>query len=303
MLRWAASRGARCTAAVATSVRGAKTRGFEGLSEKDPFGKKIAWDKEPAFAKWSNVDVDHLKESVQDDQVQATHFGPDWARLNTVMRSAGKRMREKPKAQHDANSDQAVQHSTAQDGSEVTAMNASARWDERTLGRLPQTYEELAEAEDGEAEEAETAVPFSLQKDGPDRRAVAAELRAQTHVEEATLAGGKTPAESPPPAEDEGSADAKASPSSVTDGISPKEPLEWETRDVVEWLRRYGNIDDDMASAFEMIGVNGRLLLDLQPPSLFRVMRKWHNRGRTVNPEVTEILVQETVYNCYPYGK
>jgi hypothetical protein len=186
---------AACLVAVAASgARSAKQRGFEGYDKTDPFGEKMAWDNDIAYAKMKSVDVEALVSSFRSDDVQSTHFGPDWARLPTLARAAVSRVKTHP-------NDKAAPMQTTLDGDSVSATAPSMRYSAAMLAGMPQSYEE-------------------------------------------------------------------------------------------------------MVSAFEMVGVDGRMLLnDVMPCDMFKEMRKWHNRGRHERPNAAEMLVQETIMLCYPYGK
>jgi hypothetical protein len=278
---------AACLVAVAaSSARSAKQRGFEGYDKTDPFGEKMAWDNDIAYAKMKSVDVEALVSSFRSDDVQSTHFGPDWARLPTLARAAVSRVKTHP-------NDKAAPMQTTLDGDSVSATAPSMRYSAAMLAGMPQSYEEMVAAEDAaaEAKEDEVDVPASLGRDGPDRDAVAREVGA--------LAAQSRSADAAP------SPSPTASPMAYdATGISAKDPLEWTTAEVVAWLRLAANIDEDMVSAFEMVGVDGRMLLnDVMPCDMFKEMRKWHNRGRHERPNAAEMLVQETIMLCYPYGK
>lgn len=79
--------------------------------------------------------------------------------------------------------------------------------------------------------------------------------------------------------------------------ISLQDPYHWSTLDVIHFLtfltpcekvdsmptERKTVMDESMISAFQMAEVTGKMLLDLvQPPTLFRIMRRWHASRKKV---------------------
>lgn len=74
--------------------------------------------------------------------------------------------------------------------------------------------------------------------------------------------------------------------------ISLQDPYHWNTEDIIQFLmfltpcekmdsssssETKSVMDDSMISAFQMAEVTGKMLLDVvQPPVLFRIMRRWH---------------------------
>lgn len=85
------------------------------------------------------------------------------------------------------------------------------------------------------------------------------------------------------------------------------DPLHWSTDDVIAWLKHFAPtaMDPSMEDAFRMVRVNGDMLLNrVAVPVLFKEMRRWHvkqRKGVLYTPVVTEQMVQEAVYMCYPY--
>lgn len=283
----------------AAARRFARARGYEGLDKRDPFGEKRAWDEPVLHAKLANVDLDVLGANMASDEVQTKHFGPEWAKRKTVVYAASKRLVDDPEGAR------AVQkpNTTARDGSEVTATQASAKWTSAHVSSLPQTYQAFVEAEEEDQADEEVEVPQSLRHPGASGGTpVTGTAAPASHADAVVAATVQERMAAPLPAADGPSSSGAAAESE--DGISNDEPLTWTTAHVVAWLKKYAAIDDDMASAFEMVGVDGRMLLnDVTPCNMFKEMRRWHNRGRKQPPELPELLVQETIYLCYPYGK
>jgi hypothetical protein len=149
--------------------------------------------------------------------------------------------------------------------------------------RAPDAYKTYAEAaaavsmdEDEEEEDDEPVIPDSIMPPTPEEEAAAA----------ATSPDAPTP--------------------DAAGALSRRDPLTWSTAEVVAWLRRYGppTMDDDMDAAFHMVGVNGDMLLNrINPPDMFKEMRKWHKRRDDYVPAVSVHLLQETVIMAYPYCK
>jgi hypothetical protein len=283
-------------AAVLSAARHGPVKGFEGMDKADPFGERTAWDHSVTTARLHGVDVEALGEAMDSEESQRTHFGPEWARFATVSKHAMGTM--KPKGPGDA-----PRVHRGRDGKEVTARSPSAKWN-GVLGSMPQTYEELAASSEMEGEaDTDPNIPESI---SPDSGTSWEDVRRETF-------GGARPPPTGGPgtrrAQSEDADDAVASGEAADvgssgDGISAADPLEWDNSQVVAWLRKYGDIDDDMASAFEMVRVDGKMLLnDVMPCDMFKEMRKWHKRGRKDAPKVPVLLVQETIYLCYPYGK
>lgn len=103
------------------------------------------------------------------------------------------------------------------------------------------------------------------------------------------------------------------------------DPQQWTTAQVIMWIRAVGEegaMDDSMQQAYEMMRVDGNMLLQkVNPNTMFKTMRRWHMKRRALlakgvsDPEavstiaeefrtlVTVLHVQETIYLCYPYGR
>jgi hypothetical protein len=130
-----------------------------------------------------------------------------------------------------------------------------------------------------------------------------------THTDEDTLSQCST----------DPSSNAAAAGSGST--YPPDDPSLWGTEDVIRWLREFaeeGAMDESMEDAFRMVRVDGNMLLHkVSPPDLFKQMRRWHVRrqkpaakGEAVDDAecqkrsvvVTPIMVQETIYLCFPYA-
>ena len=78
------------------------------------------------------------------------------------------------------------------------------------------------------------------------------------------------------------------------------DPLHWKTQDVISWLRAYAQLDNDLMEAFELVRVDGRMLLDkVVPPELFKEMRRWHLHRASYIPTIPQTMLQETLYLCY----
>lgn len=96
------------------------------------------------------------------------------------------------------------------------------------------------------------------------------------------------------------------------------DPKLWTNDLVIDWLCAFApqSMDDAMVDAFRMVRVDGDMLLNKVTPNvLFKTMRRWHlkraaavQKGTPLTMEelkeeakVTDQLVQETIYLCYPY--
>lgn len=99
-------------------------------------------------------------------------------------------------------------------------------------------------------------------------------------------------------------------------GFPTSDPLHWDADDIVLWVENYGpeETDYDLLDAFKMSDVDGHFLLNkINPPDLFKLMRKWHLGGRTKQPTkqlpegqrvplISLTTIQEQAIMCFPYG-
>jgi hypothetical protein len=103
------------------------------------------------------------------------------------------------------------------------------------------------------------------------------------------------------------------------------DPQQWTTGQVIMWIRAVGEadaMDAAMEQAFEIIRVDGSMLLQkVAPNTMFKAMRRWHMKRKMLVSKgmddseaiaslaeefrkvVNVLMVQETIYLCYPYGK
>ena len=97
-------------------------------------------------------------------------------------------------------------------------------------------------------------------------------------------------------------------------GFPSSDPLHWKTDDIILWVEKYGpvDLDPDLLDAFKMTNVDGYFLLEkINPPDLFKAIRKWHLGGRKVPftadkedqvPLITVTTIQEQAILSFPYG-
>lgn len=103
------------------------------------------------------------------------------------------------------------------------------------------------------------------------------------------------------------------------------DPQQWTTEQVIMWIRAVGEegcMDDSMQQAYEMMRVDGNMLLQkINPNTMFKNMRKWHVKRKGLlskgvsdgdaiaqladefRTSISVLHVQETIYLCYPYGR
>lgn len=295
----------RVARGIACSHRVGAGKALKALpSPDDPFGEKAGWDNDTlGYGAWQNIDVSAMTKAMDSPEVQAAHFGPDWARLQVLAATAaaktrGGKIAERPPEE----SEQAAP--------DVVNPSLSAKWTDDRLASMPRTYADFARTNlppDMRGDEvqpddtAAVAAADDAAESDPDfvpAPDVPMSLRTDTQWDPRL----NQPAQG---AETQTAAATSDVASSVqVDELSPEDPLQWETEDVVAWLQRYADIDDHVAEAFRMVRVDGDMLLNkVMPCTLFKEMRKWHNRGRSDSPRVSELLVQETIYLCYPYGQ
>ncbi|KAJ9457824.1 hypothetical protein DIPPA_04205 [Diplonema papillatum] len=86
----------------------------------------------------------------------------------------------------------------------------------------------------------------------------------------------------------------------------PDDPQHWSTGQVTAWIVKHYNdastpLDPDLLDAFAMGGLTGKDLLGAYPNSLFKEIRRTYAQPDHV-PQVTEVLLRETVLLCFKYG-
>jgi hypothetical protein len=99
-------------------------------------------------------------------------------------------------------------------------------------------------------------------------------------------------------------------------GFPKSDPLHWDTEDIISWTEKFGPLetDYDLLEAFRMSKVDGHFMLEkINPPDLFKLMRKWHLAGRKRLPTkempenervplITLTTIQEQAILSFPYG-
>ena len=87
-----------------------------------------------------------------------------------------------------------------------------------------------------------------------------------------------------------------------------EDPKGWSPEEVHAWIRSHIEEDTDMAcveeilEAMSLIPVNGKLLLELNPPNLFKEMRRSHLQKDKAALKISLNLLQETVLLSFRYG-
>lgn len=96
------------------------------------------------------------------------------------------------------------------------------------------------------------------------------------------------------------------------------DPKQWSNDLVIDWLCAFSPeaMDDSMIEAYRMVRVDGDMLLNKVTPNvMFKKMRRWHLKRvamvakgtpmtleeQRAETDVSSLLVQETIYLCYPY--
>ena len=97
-------------------------------------------------------------------------------------------------------------------------------------------------------------------------------------------------------------------------GFPLSDPLHWKTDDIILWVDNFGphDLDSDLLDAFKMTNVDGYFLLEkINPPDLFKAIRKWHLGGRKAAftadredkvPLISVTTIQEQAILSFPYG-
>ena len=86
----------------------------------------------------------------------------------------------------------------------------------------------------------------------------------------------------------------------------PTDPSHWSYEEVIAWIERSYNdpeipLDKDLVDAYSMNKTSGQDLMNLNPNSLFKEMRRQHIKSSYV-PQVNEMLLRETCLLSFKYG-
>lgn len=289
----------------------------------DPFGEKaIAADPTdgPLSSMKQRLDVDAFVTATAQVSANPTHFGPAWSQATTIGTKAGA----------------ALHRTTPLTNEELHALELERK--QAAMSRNYLTYDDYLEHETSAAkpqqaaEEMESVVISAdpnvsgYRVSQMDRRAERgdAQLRGADEDDgldaEVPLPGfvttsGRdcsTDAGDVRPPQDAGAEDVRCH------GLSPHDPAHWGSEDVVKFLTTFaddGVMDASMVDAFQMMRVDGDMLLNkVVPNSLFKIMRRWHVKRKAAGNDATLeelrqclpesislLLVQETIYLCYPY--
>jgi hypothetical protein len=270
------------------------------ISKDDPFGEKRSWDTDLVLGDWADIDIDQLNKALDDPNVKATHFGLESVRGRVQLAHAIHKVSSKGKKED----------SKSEEGKEKGGdADAPASWKADPLMTAeqenlppPSTYEEfalrnLARAQESEEMGAEDEDEMEEEESWEDGTPLEVPPSLRAAPESAV-------SPDPAPAAATSAAAADLSPTPAPSDIPNRDPATWNTEEVIAWLRKFGELDESVADAFRMVRVDGEMLLTkVAPPELFKQMRRWHLNRTEYKPQLSELLIQETVYLCYPYCK
>ena len=319
------------SAADCMTVRRVKIR---SASPDDPFVESVALDDPElgaGLAVFPKANLEELSKVLDSDQsIQKSHFGPQWARWATLTRSASSQVANGGSHRLKAMTNEEINERTIEQSRRVLDRNYQTY--EEYLEKELATGSKSSKSESDETELGSGLIGNSAAYDRAGQKFLKSEPSEILGSEEAPVPSfmndmmvdlTRGDLDNTPLASDN---DASSSSSSLqsSDDFPHDDPSMWSTEDVIKWIEEYaeeGSVDETMKDAFRMVRVDGNMLLNkVTPPEMFKQMRRWHikrqrlqsgsetpSEGKSsaetlrASVSVSQILVQETIYLCYPY--
>lgn len=321
--------------------------------DHDPFGEKVGWDERPALGGWQNIDVDAFVEAMESPEVQKKHFGPTWSRVRTLAREAVHRHGSFSTDTSQNNDVDDYKSEAARTLAVEKARREQVEKERREAEEIRKIQDAKQNGQGGDDDEESRPLSQKLSERElraakvimyddskmPSRNVEQEDYVAVKDPAIQEIAGYRAPEAMEIPksirVEDDDDDDDQDTDDNENEadeeevqkvqkieverdviGIPKSDPLHWDTEDIVLWVEKFGPVetDYDLLDAFRMSKVDGHFLLEkINPPDLFKLMRKWHLAGRKrlptkdmpaseQTPLITLTTIQEQAILSFPYG-
>eukprot|EP00760_Papus_ankaliazontas_P003397 PhM_4_TR1159/c0_g2_i1/m.70742 len=231
-----------------------------------------------AFARWKNINIDALADSVNSDKLQKTHFGPEFSRQRHIIGLAITEVTSTTAA--------------AADGPAGSSGNPKPRTTGSVAPMTPPEEIEKQSTPTTTTEQDATGNNIGTKTDG--MRYEPAPPRPDSLWRRGGHLGTTSELDSEEP--------------QIHSSTGKRDPKQWSPEEVTVWIRENAakaGLDlsevDEIIDAMDMIPVSGAILLELNPPNMFKEMRR-SVRQPNRPTELTMDLLKETSLLCFQYG-